>query len=81
MSALVTSARVVDLVPVRNMNGTHFARRDSKLGIEAGPALCGAMGDLDRYSRPRWRRVSGAKKVCNACHARACAMPTRVHWS
>lgn len=77
MSALVSSPRVVWLVPVRNGSGTHYARRDANLGIEAGPALCGAMGDPDRYARPRWRRVRSAVD-CNACHARACSFPTRV---
>lgn len=81
MSALawanVKPGPVVWLVPVRSSSGTHLARRDGKLGVEEGPALCGALGDLDRYARPRWRRVRSAVS-CMACHARACAMPSRV---
>lgn len=77
---LIDDAIVVVLLLVRNAGGTHLIRRGADLKPEAGAALCGATADLDAYRRPRWRRSRTARHVCNACHAAACRMPTRISW-
>jgi hypothetical protein len=82
LGRLVECQAFVVLVPVRGKGtATHYARRDSKFGPEAGPSLCGAMGALDRYARPRWRRARTAERICQACHAKANAISSRVDWS
>jgi hypothetical protein len=79
-SPLIDAAILVVLSVVRNAGGTHLVRRGADLKPESGPALCGATGDLDKFHRPRWRHVHTARRVCNACHAKACAMPSRISW-
>lgn len=77
---LIDDAIVVVLLLVRNAGGTHLIRRGADLKPEEGAALCGAAADLDAFRRPRWRRARTARHVCNACHAAACATPTRISW-
>lgn len=77
---LIDSASFVVLSVVRNASGAHLVRRGADLKPEPGPALCGATGDLDKFKRARWRHVHTARRVCNACHAKSCAMPSRISW-
>lgn len=79
-SRLIDHALIVVLVPVRNAGGVHYVQRGADLEPVDGPALCGALGDLDRFRRAKWRRVRTARRVCNGCHAKACAVPSRVSW-
>lgn len=82
MSALVSSVVVLWLVPVRgDGRHVHYVRRVEWLGFDPEDlALCGRAGKPDRYGRCRWRRARAPGGVCQACHAAACARPTRVAW-
>jgi hypothetical protein len=82
MGAPLDCLAFVWLLPVTRGAGTlHYIRRDVRLG-RTGPALCGELGNADRYGVPKWRVVRApASKVCGSCQAAACREPTRIDWS
>lgn len=76
----IESAAWVRLIPVRARGSEVHYVNDCPDPLRSH-TLCGQVGPLDRYGRPKLRSVHGrGGKVCNACHAASCAAPSRILW-
>lgn len=86
-AAQSVGSRLVDclsfrwLKPVRGLGpAVHLIERD--IAYTVPPALCTAQPTVTARGTPTWRVVHAkGVKICNACHAKACAEPSRIDWS
>ena len=85
MNPLTESMAFKWLMPVRGGSRfVHYVFRDQASPLRAA-ALCGQMGEVNRYGVPTFRRLYSKGTpgdVCNGCHAEACRKDVRgrVDW-